>query len=95
MMREVGQNLGIPLSVFGPETHMTAIVGMALGKREVPSAAPSASSTASFMLPGAVSFLLLVIFLGACEQCFVVSSSPILLELDNLTRGERAKCHGK
>merc|ERR1719479_617956 len=26
---------------------------MALGKREVPSAAPSASSTASFMLPGA------------------------------------------
>merc|ERR1719167_662809 len=53
VMREVGQNLGIPLSVFGPETHMTAIVGMALGKREVPSAAPSASSTASFMLPGA------------------------------------------
>jgi len=52
VMREVGQNLGIPLSVFGPETHMTAIVGMALGKREVPSAAPSASSTASFMLPG-------------------------------------------
>ena len=95
VMREVGQNLGIPLSVFGPETHMTAIVGMALGKREVPSAAPSASSTASFMLPGAVSFLLLVIIFGACEQCFVVSSSPILLELDNLTRGERAKCHGK
>merc|ERR1719204_1800130 len=53
VMREVDQNLGIPLSVFGPETHMTAIVGMALGKREVPSAAPSASSTASFMLPGA------------------------------------------
>ena len=95
VMREVGQNLGIPLSVFGPETHMTAIVGMALGKREVPSAAPSASSTASFMLPGAVSFLLLVIIVGACEQCSVVSSSPILLELDNLTRGERAKCHGK
>merc|ERR1712055_119654 len=52
VMREVGQNLGIPLSVFGPETHMTWVVGMALGKREVPSAAPSASSTASFMLPG-------------------------------------------
>merc|ERR1719500_1114158 len=52
VMRDVGKNLGIPLHVFGPETHMTAIVGMALGKREVPSAAPSASSTASFMLPG-------------------------------------------
>jgi len=53
VMREVGESLGIPLFVFGPETHMTAIVGMALGKREVPSLAPTASSTASFMLPGA------------------------------------------
>lgn len=31
-MREVGASLGILLHVFGPETHMTAIVGMALGK---------------------------------------------------------------
>jgi len=30
-MREVGASLGIPIHVFGPETHMTAIVGMALG----------------------------------------------------------------
>jgi ATP citrate (pro-S)-lyase len=30
-MREVGTSLGIPIHVFGPETHMTAIVGMALG----------------------------------------------------------------
>jgi len=52
VMREVGQSLSIPLFVFGPETHMTAIVGMALGKREVPSEVPCASSTASFMLPG-------------------------------------------
>ena len=35
-MRDVGKNLGIPLHVFGPETHMTAIVGMALGKRSIP-----------------------------------------------------------
>ncbi len=31
VMREVGASLGIPIHVFGPETHMTAIVGMALG----------------------------------------------------------------
>ena len=31
IMREVGASLGILLHVFGPETHMTAIVGMALG----------------------------------------------------------------
>lgn len=53
VMREVGKNLEIPLFVFGPETHMTAIVGMALEKREVPSDnAPAASSTANFLLPG-------------------------------------------
>jgi len=53
VMREVGQNLGIPLFVFGPETHMTAIVGMALGKREVPLEMPSKdTTTANFLLPG-------------------------------------------
>lgn len=31
VMREVGASLSIPIHVFGPETHMTAIVGMALG----------------------------------------------------------------
>jgi ATP citrate (pro-S)-lyase len=31
VMREVGASLGVPIHVFGPETHMTAIVGMALG----------------------------------------------------------------
>merc|ERR1712055_1107897 len=53
VMREVGQNLGIPLFVFGPETHMTAIVGMALGKRDIPSEMPSKeATTANFLLPG-------------------------------------------
>merc|ERR1719317_776875 len=53
VMREVGQNLGTPLFVFGPETHMTAIVGMALGKKEVPSDLPSKeATTANFLLPG-------------------------------------------
>lgn len=30
MMRELGDNLGVPIHVFGPETHITAIVPMAL-----------------------------------------------------------------
>ncbi|KAF5401708.1 hypothetical protein PHET_05083 [Paragonimus heterotremus] len=35
IMRELGPTLGIPIHVFGPETHMTAIVSMAFGLREV------------------------------------------------------------
>ncbi|CAB3370651.1 Hypothetical predicted protein [Cloeon dipterum] len=52
IMRDVGQNLGIPLFVFGPETHMTAIVGMALGKRPIPRETEVEFSTANFLLPG-------------------------------------------
>jgi len=52
IMRDVGQNLGIPLFVFGPETHMTAIVGMALGKRPIPTETEAEFSTANFLLPG-------------------------------------------
>jgi len=36
IMRELGETLGVPMHVFGTETHMTAIVGMALGKTEIP-----------------------------------------------------------
>ena len=32
----IGSTLGLPIHVFGPETHMTAIVGMALNKRPIP-----------------------------------------------------------
>ena len=35
LMRELGTALGVPIHVYGPETHMTAIVGMAMGKREI------------------------------------------------------------
>lgn len=56
VMRDVGKNLEIPLFVFGPETHMTAIVGMALETREIPKdIEPAASSTANFLLPGSAS----------------------------------------
>ncbi|KAI8036259.1 hypothetical protein M5D96_010852, partial [Drosophila gunungcola] len=51
-MRDFGSTLGIPLHVFGPETHMTAICGMALGKRPIPQAASVEFSTANFLLPG-------------------------------------------
>ncbi|XP_032590353.1 ATP-citrate synthase isoform X1 [Drosophila grimshawi] len=51
-MRDFGSTLGIPLHVFGPETHMTAICGMALGKRPIPQAASMEFSTANFLLPG-------------------------------------------
>jgi len=35
-MKELGEELGIPIDVYGPETHMTRIVNMALeGKKEI------------------------------------------------------------
>lgn len=42
---------GIPLYVFGPETHMTAIVGMALGTRPIPQENLVDTATANFALP--------------------------------------------
>ncbi|XP_076808864.1 ATP-citrate synthase-like isoform X2 [Clavelina lepadiformis] len=51
VMREVGQSLGVPMHVFGTETHMTAIVGMALGKTPVPETPPNdPGHTANFLL---------------------------------------------
>ncbi|KAK7109151.1 ATP-citrate synthase-like [Littorina saxatilis] len=52
IMRELGTSLGISIHVFGPETHMTAIVSMALGKREIPSNPKAMPTTANFLLPG-------------------------------------------
>nr|AUZ82868.1 ATP citrate lyase [Tigriopus kingsejongensis] len=52
VMREIGKSLDIPLYVFGPETHMTSIVGMALGKRAIPVTTHSGdTTTANFLLP--------------------------------------------
>lgn len=34
-MKELGSALDVPIHVYGPETHMTAIVGMAMGKKEI------------------------------------------------------------
>lgn len=51
-MREIGSTLGIPLYVFGPETHMTAICGMAMGKKPIPKSCDVHFATANFLLPG-------------------------------------------
>ncbi|ESO12632.1 hypothetical protein HELRODRAFT_155589 [Helobdella robusta] len=51
IMRELGSTLGVPIHVFGPETHMTAIVGMALGKINISAPAKLQKTTAKFLLP--------------------------------------------
>ncbi|XP_072748775.1 ATP-citrate synthase [Anoplolepis gracilipes] len=51
IIREVGRRLGIPVYVFGPETHMTAICAMALGKKPIPDPEAQEFSTANFLLP--------------------------------------------
>ena len=43
-MKNCGDMLGVPLHVFGPEIHMTAIVGMALGKTPVPNSEDTGNS---------------------------------------------------
>lgn len=55
VIREVGYSLQIPVHVFGPETHMTAIVAMAMGKREIPSMPEPNVTTANFLLPRSMS----------------------------------------
>jgi len=44
VMKNCGDMLGVPMHVFGPEIHMTAIVGMALGKTPVPNRTDTESS---------------------------------------------------
>jgi ATP citrate (pro-S)-lyase len=59
VMKEVGNSLNIPIHVFGPETHMTAIVSMALNKTDIPLPSQPSMTTANFLLPnGNVCFLI-------------------------------------
>lgn len=45
-MRLLGESLGVPIKVYGPETHITEIVPLALGvRRETKSTAPSVPPT--------------------------------------------------
>ncbi|TNN14595.1 ATP-citrate synthase isoform 2 [Schistosoma japonicum] len=47
VMRELGYTINVPIYVFGPETHMTAIVSMAFGLREIPLPKPSKIASSS------------------------------------------------
>ncbi|CAJ0958126.1 unnamed protein product, partial [Mesorhabditis belari] len=49
-IKEVADRLDLPIHVFGPETHMTAIVGAALGVRPVPAAPVAPHTTGQFLL---------------------------------------------
>ena len=54
----LGSHLGVPVHVFGTETHMTAIVGMALGKSPIPEHPPNLPGhTATFLLANTQSAL--------------------------------------
>lgn len=50
MIKEAGQKIGLPIHVFGPDTHMTAIVGAALGVRPLPEASHAPRTTGTFLL---------------------------------------------
>ena len=50
IMRELGNTLGVPVHVFGPETHMTGIVAMAMGKRQIPNLPEPEATTANFLI---------------------------------------------
>ena len=78
VMREVGQKLGLNMHVFGPETHMTAIVGMALGTRPIsrvqfkqPTSEPPSQKKPKLMSTGnkTVSIINLKHLTCACTFC--------------------------
>lgn len=67
LMRETGTKLRLKIHVFGPETHMTAVVGMALGMCPVPK--PKPKPEVSPPLPGSkVKDLNMVLYLKDCNQ---------------------------
>ncbi|CAD6187293.1 unnamed protein product [Caenorhabditis auriculariae] len=49
-IKDAATKLELPIHVFGPETHMTAIVGAALGVRPVPSVPTAPKTTGQFLL---------------------------------------------
>ncbi|MFH4978329.1 hypothetical protein AB6A40_005038 [Gnathostoma spinigerum] len=49
-MKECGTEINIPIYVYGPETHMTAIVSSALGQKPLPSVPNVPMTTGQFLL---------------------------------------------
>ena len=77
-MREVGVKLGLKMHVFGPETHMTAIVGMALGTRPVPKSGQMEKSTSAANLLGLKN-------VSTCTYCVCSSTcSMYILSTENV-----------
>lgn len=77
----MGQTLRIPMYVFGPETHMTAIVGMALGKRPIPKETEQEFATANFLLPGGqVSYMIRIIIFAIFKIKLFIVFNVLFLE---------------
>ncbi|TKR58270.1 hypothetical protein L596_029737 [Steinernema carpocapsae] len=49
-MKDLSQKIDIPIHVFGPETHMTGIVGHAMKLRELPTPPAAPNTTGQFLL---------------------------------------------
>jgi ATP citrate (pro-S)-lyase len=58
----LGGQLDLPIHVYGPETHMTAIVAMALGQEPIEDPQPTDVTTGNFLLPSMVILILLNYF---------------------------------
>ena len=69
-MKNCGDMLGVPMSVYGPEVHMTSIVGMALGKIPAPVTTESESGIKDNFLFGKHDIDRRT---GTCELCGCVS----------------------
>ncbi|XP_059178489.1 ATP-citrate synthase-like isoform X1 [Physella acuta] len=83
IMRELGNRLGLPIHVFGPETHMTAIVSMALGKRDIPTTPKALPTTANFLLP------------SSTNQIFFPGPSPCTSRRGSQDKGSTPKVQNK
>lgn len=49
-IKDAATKLELPIHVFGPETHMTAIVGAALGVKPMPTVPTAPQTTGQFLL---------------------------------------------
>ena len=74
-MRELGGQIDLPIHVYGPETHMTAIVAMALGQEPIEDPKPTEVSTANFSLPSMViiDFNLILFFENLAIKIFLIN----------------------
>ncbi len=87
-MREVGAKLGLKMYVFGPDTHMTAIVGMALGTRPIPKSGLIEKSGSSLSVMGMKNVSVYIIItiealINSCHRKIIVSFSNVTVVYNN------------